>query len=257
MSSSFLNSFVKDNSGLDRIEELLTIQNETNESTDLVDVSKFIEFKGNVKSKIAIVTFKNQNIKENLNAFIYNPELTSVDSIMDVKMYNYLKPFQIIRFDNTSINNNIQNSNNQKFHVELLPNGSKEFSVNDLISNLSESKLFVDQILNGVLAYPRQYVVFVGNLFLDILSEYIVETDRFSFMLTSPNKVNQKITAYFTRITINYKGRKLIAGIAESFFDSNFDDILLEKYGQESVYLINRGLLLSNPVWVSQQNLKK
>jgi len=271
MSPAYLSGIEKNISELLEAGEIISTENSKNEASKFFNFSEQIAFKGNIKSKVAIVTYssnhkylkaekqKEENSSSQSRGEFNNSNHNSSESNTEfnIKIFNYLKPFQIIRFDNDSLESNLQKFNDQKFHIDLIPYFSKEFTVNDLIQNYSMSKSFVDHLLNGVLAYPRQYVVFVGDLFTDILSEYIEETDRFSFMLTSPNKVNQKITAYFTRVTINYKGRKLIAGVAESFFDVNFDDIMLEKYGQESVYLINRGLLLSNPVWSSQSNFKK
>ena len=170
----------------------------------------------------------------------------------DIRMLNFLKPFQIIRFDSASLQKNLQKLIDEKLELDLVPYLSPDFSDKDFMCNYNVCKPFVERVLNGVLAYPRQYVVFMGSCFDRVLAEYIDESETFTFFLTSPDKPNQKFVARFTRITLKFNNRRVIAGIAESFFDDGFDEVMIEKYGRESVAIINRGLLLANPLWKSQ-----
>ena len=232
-------------------------------------------FFGNISSRIALITFnskreslcnnkkpvdlntyrdKYQNIG---NLFHESDDVSEIETIYsaDIRMLNFLKPFQIIRFESQSLHKNLQKLTNEKLELQLVPYLSPDFSEKDFMNNYLTCKPLIERILNGILAYPRQYIVFIGDCFNKILAEYIEESETFRFLLTSPNRPNQKFIAQFTRLTLNFNNRKVIAGIAESFCDDNLDDILLEKYGQESVAIINRGFILSNPLWKSESNV--
>ncbi len=229
-------------------------------------------FFGNISSRIALVTFNSKREtlckgSKPLDFSTYQDKHQNPENIFhelndvaefemvhakDIRMLSYLKPFQIIRFDSQSIQKNLQKLTNEKLELELVPYLSPDFSEKDFMNNYAVCKPFIERILNGILAYPRQYVVFIGDCFRKILAEYVEESETFRFLLTSPNRPNQKFIAQFTRITLNFNNRKVIAGIADSFCDENLDDVLLEKYGQESVAIINRGFILSNPLWRSE-----
>jgi len=228
-------------------------------------------FFGNIRSRVALVTFNSkkeylckgnnlvdfesyQNKSQGLGEiFLESENEVEFDSIYasDIRMLNYLKPFNIIRFDPDTISKNLQKLSAEKFELGLVPYPSPDFSERDFMINYKVCKPFVERVLNGIIAYPRQYIVFIGSCFNNILAEYVEESESFRFLLTSPNCPNQKFIAHFTRITLKIKNKRVIAGIAESFCDENLDSVLLEKYGQESVAIINRGFLLSNPLWKS------
>lgn len=264
----------KDCSQLIEAGELLSIKNDQGKQSGLTDISELIGYKGNIKSKIAIVTYNSKtkslprtNKLSNITTADHHLQKDCIDSdtmgegdsesAENIKLCCYLKPFRVIRFDNESHQRNLSLLAEQKFHIDLSSFDRKSLSSTELLSDHSLLNQFVDVLLCLILAHPRQYVIFIGDSFKEILSDFIEDSDRFSFLLTSPNKVNQKNTAHFTRITIKYKGKQLIAGIAESYFDENLDNVMIEKYGQESVYLINRGLLLAKPMWNSNFNLTK
>lgn len=223
-------------------------------------------YSGNIRSKFVMINFNskkeylcngsspkdfesykmlNQSLGE---MFLETSDEADVEAAYpyDLRMLNYLKPFNIIRFERESISNDLKKLTDEKLELGLVPFKSPDFGEKDFMSNYKTCKPLVDRVLNGIVAYPRQYIIFVGSCFNNILSEYIEDTESFRFLLTTPSYPNQKFIAHFTRITINYNSKRFIAGIAESFCDENFDSILLEKYGQESVAIINRGLLLAN-----------
>ncbi len=222
-------------------------------------------YSGNFRSKFVLINFnskreylcnggipndfesykvKNQSLGE---VFLYaNSDVVDKVYPYDFRLLNYLKPFNFIRFDRDDILKNLKKLTDEKLELGLVPFKSPDFNERDFMSNYNTCKPLVDRLLSGVVSYPRQYVIFIGSGFNNILSDYIEETESFRFLLTSPNFPNQKFIAHFTRIIIKYNGKRFIAGIAESFCDENFDSIVLEKYGQESVAIINRGLLLAN-----------
>lgn len=226
-------------------------------------------FSGNLSSKLAIVKFcsnssgyskldcnedfsEYQYKQQNLGKLFIKTE--SIDDISDkyandIRTMNYSKPFQIVRLEGNTVQENLQKFVDEKFEIELVPYLSHDFSAKDFIQNYNVCKSLVDRTLSGVFSYPRQYVIFMGDCFNSILKEYISDSERFSFLLTSNMLPNQKFVASFNRITLNYNNTKIIAGIAESFYDENLDEIMLEKYGRESAAIINRGFLLTNPLW--------
>lgn len=223
-------------------------------------------YSGNIRSKFVLITFNskkeflcNGNVPKDFETYKQvNQTLGEVFSNAsdeadlettypyDFRILNYLKPFNIIRFERDSITKNLKKLTDEKLELGLLPFKSPDFGERDFMSSYKTCKPLVERVLNGIVAYPRQYVIFIGSCFNNILSQYIEETESFRFLLTTPNCPNQKFIAHFTRVTINYNGKRFIAGIAESFCDESFDSIILEKYGQESVAIINRGLLLAN-----------
>ncbi len=226
-------------------------------------------FLGNIRSRVVLITFNSNReylCKENkLSGFNFNQAnsqnlgeifLESNDEqdleakyATDIRMLNYLKPYNLIRYNNNSIQQNLYKVANEKLELHLVPYLSPDFSEKDFMKNYGVCSQFIDRVMAGILTYPRQYVIFFGDCFKRILEEYIVESETFKFLLTSPNRPNQKFLTHFTRITIEYNNQRVIAGIAESFCDENLDEIMLEKYGQESVAIINRGFILSNPLW--------
>lgn len=226
---------------------------------------------GNCRSKVALITFNAR--KEYLNKTnhalhygYYQVENQNTDDIFfetngekniesrfseEMRVLNFIKPFQIIRFDGDSINKDLKRLKEEKLELDLVPFLSPNFSVDDFMCNYKLCKPLIERVLNDVFAYPRQYAIFIGGCFNKILAEYTEKSENTSFVLTSRNKPNQKFIAQFTRISLNFKNKKIIAGIAESFFDENLDEIMIEKYGRETVSIINRGFLLSNPQWKS------
>lgn len=232
-------------------------------------------FIGNIRSRLTIVTFNSKTeylckgnrtvdfkTYQEINKSIGEIFLESENEVKyestyssDIRMLNYLKPFNLIRFDNQSVSKNLHKLTNEKLELGLVPYNSPDFDENDFMSNYETCKPFVNRVLNGIIAHPRQYVIFIGSCFNQILNEYIEESESFRFLLTSQNAPNQKFIAHFTRVTIKYNNKRIIAGIAESFCDENLDNVLLEKYGQESVAIINRGFVLSNPLWKTSLQL--
>lgn len=275
MEATFFTELEKEYSELIETGKIKLIEDVQKKIDKQFDYKTPIYFVGNIRSKIAIVKFNSANKyltegKQPVNFRSYQVKHQSLgntysitysdDNLLskytsDIRMLSFIKPFQVIRFNKNSVQKNLQKLTDEKLHIDLVPYITESFSADDFVSNYSVCKPFVERMLCGVLAYPRQYVIYVGDYFRSILAEFIEESERFSFVLTSSNKVNQKVIAHFTRITINYRGKRIVAGIADSFFDENLDDVMLEKYGQESVAIINRGLLLSTPLWSSSCNL--
>jgi hypothetical protein len=226
---------------------------------------------GNCRSKIALITFNARkeylnNTNQALNHSFYQGEHQSIDNIFletdgekyiesrlseEMRVFNYIKPFQTIRFDSDSINKNLKRLEDEKLELDLVPFLSPNFSGDDFMYNYKLFKPLIERVLNDVFAYPRQYAIFIGGCFNKILAEYTEKSENTSFVLTSRNKPNQKFIAQFTRITLKFKDKSIVAGIAESFFDENLDEIMIEKYGRETVSIINRGFHLPNPQWKS------
>jgi len=278
METGFLTELEKEYSELIETGKIQLIEEVKRLTSKHFSYNNPLYFSGDISARIALITF-NQNSKRelyrsnkpvnfnayqdkyhNLGTLFHKSEdankFNSVNS-SDISMLSYLKPFQIIRFESQSIQKNLQKLTNEKLELDLVPYVSPDFSEKDFLSNYLVCKPLIERILNGILAYHRQYIIFIGDCFNKILADYIEESEIFRFLLTSPNRPNQKFMAQFTRITLNFNNRKVIAGIAESFCDENLDDVLLEKYGQESVSIINRGFILSNPLWRSELNINK
>lgn len=271
MESVFLNELEKESAELLDTGKIQIVEDVKRVTSKQFSYHSPLYYFGNIQSRIAFITFN--SMKENLcktNSLVdfssYQEKSQNLGEIFlewnkenefesvyasDIRKLNYLKPFNIIRFDRDSSLENLKKLTNEKLELGLVPYLSPDFSERDFMTNYKVCKPFLKRVLNGIIAYPRQYVIFIGSCFNNILAEYVEESESFRFLLTSPNYPNQKFIAHFTRITLKFNGKKFIAGIAESFYDENLDSVLLEKYGQESVAIINRGFLLSNPLWKS------
>lgn len=272
MEAIFLTELEKEYSELMETGKIKMIEDVKRLTSKQFSYSTPLYYLGNIRSKIALITFNSkkdylnkrnkptdfnsyQDSNQNLGEVFLetkNEEEFEAAFSSDIRLLTYFKPFQVIRLDGGSLQQKLQKFTNDKLELGLVPYLSPDFTEKDFINNYSVCKPFIERVLCGILAYSRQYIVFIGDGFKDILSEYTEESETFRFLLTSSQSPNQKFIAQFTRITLNYENRKIIAGIAESFNDKNLDEIMLEKYGRESVAIINRGYLLSNPLWKSQ-----
>lgn len=272
METVFLTELEKEYSELIETGKIQIIEDVKKLTSKQFSYNNPLYFRGDINSRIALITFNSKrealcNCKKPADFVAYQDKYQSTGDFLqgsdnvneddtifsaEARILKYLKPFQIIRYESQSIQKNIQKLTNKRLELDLVPYLSPDFSEKDFMNNYLVCKPFIERILNGILAYPRQYIVFIGDCFNKILAEYIEESETFRFLLTSPNKPNQKFISQFTRITLKFNNRKVIAGIAESFCDENLDDVMLEKYGQESVAVINRGFLLSNPLWKSE-----
>lgn len=227
-----------------------------------------IYFMGNMESKLVLVSFNSsraflneakQSVDfhayksryQNIGKFIYEDCYKKVPKsqyLDDIKEYQFIKPFQVIKFERGPIHSNLQKLIDEKLHLDLVPYSTPDFSSVDFINNYVTCKPFIDRLLDGIFAHPRRYVIFMGDFFLKILSEYITSTDRFIFEIRN-QAVSFQSHVVFTRVTINYQGRKLIAGIADSFNDELLDESMMEQYGEAAANIINRGIILSNTDW--------
>jgi len=266
MRTIFLNDLEKEYSEYIETGEVQILKDVERQTSKRFLYQNPIYFSGNINSKLAVITFNSTRNKfsavecnesfsdyqykcQNFGKLFVNEESLDLLTTNDIRTMAFISPFQVIRFDGKSIQENLQKLIDEKFELDLIPYASPDFSPSDFIQNYSTCKTLVDRTLNGIYSHPRQYVIFFGEYFTNILREYIVDSERFTFLLTSNLKPNQKNIASFTRITLKYNNIKIIAGIAESFYDENLDEVMLEKYGRESAAIINRGFLLTTPLW--------
>lgn len=233
-----------------------------------------IYFIGDIKSKLVLVTFssskllrvgnvnqpdfrtyqfKYQNYGKYYYDYISNEIPTqTLNSIL--REYNYLKPFQTIKFDKNSLKDNMQKLIDEKLHLDLIPYSTPDFSSDDFINNYTLCKPLIDSLLQKISAFPRHHVIFTDQCFLKILKEYIVQTDRFIFKLNRYENgvTNQQVV--FTRIILKYQNRIMVAGIADSLYDESIDRSLLSLYGEASASILNRGVILSRINWIRLLN---
>jgi hypothetical protein len=272
MKTLFLSELEKEYSELIETGKIQIVEDVKKITSRQFSYSYPLYFSGNIRSRLAVVNFnetrdflKNVNHPSDFNAyqnkhqdlgklFLDSDCEERIESkySTDIRILHYLDPFHVIRLNGDSLQKNLQKLTDEKFELDLIPYLSPDFSVKDFMGSYKVCKPLIERVLNGVLAYPRQYVIFIGECFSKVLAEYVVDSEHFSFVLTSPNRPNQKFLARFTRVTLKFNEKIVIAGIAESFFDQELDEIMMEKYGHESVTNLNRGLLLANPLWKSQ-----
>ncbi len=271
MDSLFITEIEKEYSELLNTGKIELIEEVKKATTKHFNYKHPIYFIGNIRSKLVLVNFNSakscyseggqpldfhsyKSRYQNIGKLFYENLFEKVPKakyLSDLREFSFIKPFQTIKFEKGPMQNNLQKLTDETLHLDLLPYSAPDFSAEDFIKNYTSCKPFVERLFNGIFAYPRLYVIFTGKFF-KILQEYITYTDRFLFEVKS-SKGGLKQQVLFTRVTIEYQNKKLIAGIADSYFDETMDESMLEQYGTESASIINRGIIINNTDW--SQNL--
>jgi hypothetical protein len=141
-------------------------------------------------------------------------------SAFDQKQVRFLRPFSVIDFvpetDRASKRNNAALAIDAKLQLELVPYGSPTFPTQLFAADLLRPHF--DRVLGVVLAYPRNYVLFCGAVFDDLLDRagVVVSRDEHRFRLatragTSRNEYR------FSNVVIDHRGHRIHAGVARSF----------------------------------------
>jgi hypothetical protein len=141
-------------------------------------------------------------------------------SAFDHKQVRFLRPFAVIDFLQEGApgarRKNAALAIDAKLQLELVPYGSPSFPTRRIPADVLQPHF--DRVLAAVAAFPRDYVMFCGAVFDDLLDQSgrIVsrEDHRFRLPTTRGTSTNQY---RFANVVIEHDGARLAAGIARSF----------------------------------------
>jgi hypothetical protein len=145
----------------------------------------------------------------------------SYRSAFDHKQVRFLRPFGVIDFvtgvDTASKRRNCELAIDRKLQLELVPYASPSFSTHRFSAAILHPHF--DRVLGAIAAYPRDYVLFCGSVFGELLrdSGRLLSHSEHRFRLPTTNGAVSKHEYRFTNVTIDYDGREIVAGIARSF----------------------------------------
>ena len=138
-------------------------------------------------------------------------------SPFDHKQIRFLRPFGTIPFVHEQTRNdrfiNLELALDQKLQLELIPYGSTMFSSTGFTAPILQPHM--ERILDVISAYPRDYVLFCGQIFELFLHNYIIKTHRFK-LVKNDGEPTQNETR-FSNLKIEYHGQVIQAGLAHSF----------------------------------------
>lgn len=162
-----------------------------------------------------------------------------IKSPFDRKQIRFIKPFNIIEFDDTDNEySNLEKVMDNKLQLELLPFGSSKFETALIKGN--SLKPYIEILLDTIISHDREYIIFCGKVFETLLKDYIVSKKDYEFKLPKVDGSMAKNNSSFSKIIINFNGNKISAGIAKSFAQQGLN---MSEYGKKCYQLYNQEIL--------------
>ncbi|MDL2241087.1 hypothetical protein LJC69_05625 [Bacteroidales bacterium OttesenSCG-928-K22] len=150
-------------------------------------------------------------------------------SPFDHKQIRFLKPFNILPF-NDDVYHNLEVVADKKLQLELVPFGSPDF----IYQRVGKENLqpFINLLLDTILESKREYIIFCGKIFSEILGKSIVEQKVHSFHLTKNDGKPTVSLFEVMNIRLKHNNTEIIASIAPQFAKQGYP---VGRYG-EKVY---------------------
>lgn len=144
----------------------------------------------------------------------------SYQSAFDHKQMRFLRPFGAIEFlpeiEARDKRVNLARVIDKKLQLELIPYASPGFAARDFSIDLLQ--VHFERVLGTIAAFPRDYVIFCGAVFDELLKFSGCETFRSDHDFHLATKQGTSKSEYrFSNVAFNYEGATLRAGIARSF----------------------------------------
>jgi hypothetical protein len=141
-------------------------------------------------------------------------------SPFDLKQVRFLRAFGVIDFvpksESGHLRINAAMAIDEKLQLELIPYASHKFETEKFSNDLL--RLHISRVLAAIVSYTREYVIFCGAVFDDLLDHSGLLTFRKDHYFHLPTKSGQSKTKYrFSNVQFNYQGINVRAGIARSF----------------------------------------
>ncbi|WP_182405144.1 hypothetical protein [Psychrobacter sp. GP33] len=158
-------------------------------------------------------------------------------SRFDSKQVNFIKPFNVIDLNDNDAFVNLEKVIDDKLQLELIPFGSDSFKTN--LMQLSTLVPYTDLLLDTITQQKRDYVIFCGKVFDILLKDYVLNRKDYSFKLQKKDGTTAKNNVNFSKIVLTYKGKKINAGIAQSFAQQGLTGAIMKEYGRKCYELYN------------------
>ena len=164
----------------------------------------------------------------------------SYKSVFDHKQVRFLRPFGAIDFlpeiEPRDKRLNLARVIDKKLQLELIPYASPGFAARDFSIDLLQPHF--ERVLGAIAAFPRDYVIFCGAVFDDLLKLSGRETFRLDHEFPLATKQGMSKNEYrFSNVVFSYEGVSLRAGIARSFA---IQGIPMPEYGAKCHELYGR-----------------
>lgn len=164
----------------------------------------------------------------------------SYKSVFDHKQMRFLRPFGAIDFlpgiEPRDRRVNLARVIDKKLQLELIPYASPGFEARDFSIDLLRPHF--ERVLGTIAAFPRDYVIFCGAVFDDLLKLSGRETFRLDHEFPLATKQGMSKNEYrFSNVVFSYEGVSLRAGIARSFA---IQGIPMPEYGAKCHELYGR-----------------
>lgn len=141
-------------------------------------------------------------------------------STFDHKQVRFLRPFGVIDFlddpDDASKRRNAELAIDRKLQLELVPYASPTFPTHRFTA--ARLRSHCERVLEAVTAYPRDYVLFCGAVFDELLDRAGVVESRTEHRFRLPTTNGPSRGEYrFSNVVLRNAGELIRAGVARSF----------------------------------------
>lgn len=140
-------------------------------------------------------------------------------SRFDHKQVRFLRPFGAIDFllgtDAASMRRNAELAIDAKLQLELVPYASRTFPTHRL--SATTLRAHFDRVLGAIAAYPRDYVLFCGAVFDELLETAGIVQARTDHRFRLPTSNGLSVDEYrFSNVTLRLGDAEVRAGVARS-----------------------------------------
>lgn len=201
------------------------------------------------KSELYEGDFKFSNFGEYYNFYRYFGKMTqrTQSSKFDLNQIRFLKPFNVIEFDNSADkSHDLEKVIDEKLQLQLMPFGSSKFSTSLVKAASAENgllKQYIETLLETISEQKRDYIIFCGEIFETVLKDYILLKGNkryqmdYEFNLPKVDGTNAKARSRFSKIILDFNGHKFPAGIAHSYHQQGLN---MNEYGKKCCEIYNQ-----------------
>lgn len=195
------------------------------------------------KSELYEGDFKFSNFGEYYNFYRYFGKMTQrmQSSKFDLNQIRFLKPFNVIKFDDSADrSHDLEKVIDEKLQLQLMPFSSSKFPTSLVKAASAENgllKQYIEILLETINEQKRDYIIFCGKVFESVLKDYIISREDYKFKLPKVDGSVAKNSSSFSKITLNFNGHKLSAGIAHSYHQQGLN---MNEYGKKCCEIYNQ-----------------
>jgi hypothetical protein len=153
----------------------------------------------------------------------YGPDASAWHTPFDHKQIRFLQPFGLIEFvlhdqgARPAALINLERVVDEKLQLELIPYASSAFRTGRLRRILGILEPHYERMVSVIAAAPRDYIIFCGSIFEDLLDRHIVDRRPYAFLLKKADGTLMRQTSRFSLITLRTPNGRIRAGIAHSW----------------------------------------